>query len=151
MPFSTQRFVLVIEDEEIITQTFERVFAGQTYALLDVAKTAKEAIDKLKFMIYDMIWLDMKLDGNTYAGMEILRFLNRQLIKLRAAGQKTLDSTIIIMSASVSLQDIMLEANALDVFHFINKPVDFSDEYLLRVANCFGLPFLLLKSSESST
>lgn len=148
MPFSTQKFVLVIEDEEIITQTFERVFEGQSYALLDIARTAKEAIEKLKFMVYDVIFLDMKLDGNTYAGMEILRFLNRQLIKLRSEGQKTLESTVVIMSASVSLQDIMLEANALDTYHFINKPTDFSEAYLLKVVRHFGLP-ILPKSAQA--
>jgi len=147
MPFDTQKFVLLVEDEDIITQVFNRVFEGQSYALLDTARTADEAMSKLKFAVYDVIFLDMRLDGNSYAGMDILRFLNRQLIQLRVEGQKTLESTVIIMSASVSLQDIMLEANALDVFHFINKPTNFSEEYLLKVVRHFGLPLLARRST----
>jgi DNA-binding NtrC family response regulator len=142
MPFNTQKFVLLVEDEEIITNVFQRVFANQSYALLDTAKTIEEAKAKIDFVVYDYVFLDMKIDGRSYAGMDILRMLNRISIKLRYEGQKTMDSMVIIMSASVSLQDIMLEANSLGVLAFLDKPTNFSEEYLLRIVQRLGLPLL---------
>jgi len=138
----TQKFVLLVEDEEIITQTFVRVFEGQSYAMLDTASTVREALDKILFVVYDYIFLDMKIDGDSWAGMVVLRTLNSILLKLRADGLSTTEGHVIIMSGSVSLQDLMLEANALDVFHFLNKPVNFSEGYLLRVLQKLGLPLL---------
>ncbi len=142
MPFETQRFCLLVEDELVITQTFQRVFENQTYALLDTATTVKEALDKVKFCVYDFVFLDMKLDGHSYAGMDVLRHLNRIVIKVRSEGRTAMDSMVVIMSSSVSLQDIMMEANALGVLCFLNKPVVFSDEYLLRIVQRLGLPLL---------
>jgi ActR/RegA family two-component response regulator len=142
MPFYTQKFVLLVDDEEVVTKAFLRVFENQTYTLLDTAATVKLAIEKINFVVYDYIFLDMKIDGNNYAGMEILRLLNRLLIKTRSDGRPVMHSEVVIMSSSISLQDIMLEANALDVFHFLNKPTNFTQDYLLRVLQRLGLPLL---------
>lgn len=142
MPFENGKFVLVLDDEPIIIKVFERVFENQSYALLDVATTVEEALQKLQFVIYDFIFLDMRIDGDSSAGMRVLRMLNRLLIKSRSEARSTMNSKVIIMSSSVSLQDIMLEANALKVVTFLTKPVNFSEEYLLDIVQLLGLPLL---------
>ncbi len=142
MPFLIQKFVLLVEDEEIVTHIFERVFSDQSCALLDTTTSVKTALEKIAFVVYDYIFLDMSLDGVRYAGMEVLRSLARLKIKLRDEGQKTMDSRVIIMSGSVSLDDIMMEANALGVLSFIDKPTNFSEDYILGIVQQLGLPLL---------
>ncbi len=149
MPFKTQRWCLLVEDEQIITHIFERVFADQDYALLDTAATVGTALDKIAFMVYDYIFLDMNLESVRYAGMEVLRALARLHIKLREQGQKTLDSRVVIMSGSVSLDDIMAESNALGVLHFIDKPVNFTEDYILSIVQQLGLPLLPRRTAET--
>ncbi len=147
MPFRTQKVVLLVEDESIITHIFDRVFAEQDYVLLDTTTTVKTALDKIAFMVYDYIFLDMNLDGVRYAGMEVLRALARLKLKMRDEGQKTMDSRVIIMSGSVSLDDIMMEANALGVLSFIDKPTNFTEAYILGIAQQLGIPLLPRKTS----
>lgn len=148
MPFSTQKFVLLVEDEDAIIDTFEKVFENQSYALLDIARTIDKAILKIKFAVYDYIFLDMNFDGHRYAGMDVLRMLNRLIIKMRNEGQSVTKSVVTIMSGSVSLQDIMLEANALKVFRFFDKPANFTEEFLLEVVQELGLPLLPRQTKE---
>ncbi len=149
MAFSTQKLCLLLEDEQIVIHIFNRVFANQSYALLDVATTVKEALAKINFMVYDYLYLDMNIDGVRYAGMEVLRELGRLKIKQRAAGDQSLDSRVIIMSGSVPMDEIWTEANALGAFLFLNKPVNFTEEYILRIAQQWGLPLLPRKSAET--
>ncbi len=148
MPPDLQKFVLCIEDEEVILQIFQNVFDGQEYVLLDTARTVKEALDKLNVCVYDFILLDMQLDGMRHAGMEILRALARLKIKMREEGQKAMDSRITIMSGSVSMDAIMEECNALGVLSFIDKPVAFTSAYLLGILQQLGLPILPRKTAE---
>ena len=146
MPFSTQKFVLLVDDEDIITKVFNRVFKDQSYALLDTANTVERALAKISFVAYDYVFLDMKIEGNTAAGMEILRSLNRMIIKVRSDKRAVMDSFVVIMSNSVPLQDVMAEANALGVLTFLDKPLNFTEEYLLRIVQRLGLPLLPRKS-----
>ncbi len=149
MAFKTQRLCLLVEDEEIITHIFERVFSDQDYALLDTSASVKNALDKIAFMVYDYIFLDMNLESVRYAGMDVLRALAKLKIKLREEGQKTMDSRVIIMSGSVSLDDIMAESNALGVLHFIDKPTNFTEEYILGIVQQLGLPLLPRRTAET--
>ncbi len=149
MPFKDKRMVLLLEDEEIIISTFARVFEDQDCAFLDSAATVKDALDKIATIVYDFIFLDLAIDGVRYAGMEVLRALARLKIKLRDEGQKTMDSRVVIMSGSVSLDDIMLEANALGVLHFIDKPTNFSQAYVLDIMQQLGLPLLPRKTAKT--
>jgi CheY-like chemotaxis protein len=148
MPFSTQKFVLLIDDEDIVAEVFSRVFEGQSYALLDIANTVEKALAKISFITYDYIFLDMKLEGSSQAGMSILRNLRLILNKARSDKRATTESFVVIMTGSLSLQDIMSEANALGVVTFLDKPVSFTEEYLLRIVQRLGLPILPRKSKN---
>ena len=143
MPRSQQKLVLVVDDSPDIIDVFERAFRGQEDLLiLDVAVTLRMALRKVEVMLYDLIFLDMKIDGNSMAGMELLSMLRRQEIKLAAQGIPFLPTMVIIMSGSMMLNDITQEAHGLDVFHFIDKPNPFTKEFVQRVVSRFGLPLL---------
>jgi len=146
MPFSTQKFVLLVDDEDIVADVFTRVFSDQSYALLDIANTVEKALAKINFVVYDYIFLDMKMDDNSESGMRILRALNRMLIKLRSEKRAAMDSFVVIMSSSVPLQDVMAEANSLGVLTFLDKPINFTEEYLLGIVQRLGLPLQPRKS-----
>jgi len=109
--------------------------------LLDMAMTVELALQKIKVMQYDLIFLDMKF-GHSLAGMAVLEELRCQEIKLAAEGIPYLSTLVIIMSGSISLNEISQAAHGLDVFHFIDKPVPMTEEFVRRVINRFGIPLL---------
>lgn len=140
MPQNEQRFILLVDDEEIVVMAFIKAFEGQTDFLLDVAQTPSEAIIKIAKINYDLIWLDMKMEGNSYAGMNVLRELNKLKIMTRNRGQRTIDTRVVIMSASIPLSDVMWEANEMGVISFWAKPVSDLENAVRRALNMVGVP-----------
>lgn len=142
MPRDTQKYVLVIDDDPIIITAFIRAFAGQEENfLLNTANSLDQALRLIGLMVYDLIFLDMKL-GPTASGMRILETLREQEIRAQAEGVPFLSTAVVIMSGSMSINSFSQQAHDLDVFHFIDKPVNFSPEFIRRVVNKFGLPLL---------
>ena len=142
MPRDERKFVLVVDDDPAIAFVFRRAFEGQEEKFpLDIANTLEEALSKIAVVQYDMIFLDMKL-GHSFSGMKVLEELRRQEIRIAAEGVPYLSTLVIIMSGSISLNDISQEAHGLDVFHFIDKPVPMTEEFVRRVVNRFGAPLL---------
>lgn len=140
MPIFHQKFVLVVEDDDSVLWTFQRVFGNQEFASLDFARTLQEATDKIKFVLYDFIFLDMKLDQYRHGGLMFLRELNRIAARITREGGKPIDSRVVIMSSSVPLQEVLREANDLGVISFLDKPFDFNEAYVYRVATQMGVP-----------
>src|SRR5216117_891254 len=137
-----QRFVLVVEDDKFVIEMFQKVFSGQEQFLLDTSETIVDAMSKIKTVLYDLIFLDMKI-GHAYAGMEVLRELNRMAIEVQGSvHRQDPSSLVVIMSASVPLQDVMEEAHSLGVICFIDKPIPFTEDFLLRIINRVGMPLL---------
>ncbi len=139
MPTNKQKFLLIVDDEEAVTMTFEKAFEGHQDWLLDVAKNVREALEKLAHAQYNYVFLDIAMEGDRMAGMRILREINRIAIRGRSRGQSIIDAQIICMSGSVCLDEIMAEANLLECVIFIKKPVNFSVEYLRRILNKIGI------------
>lgn len=140
--------VLVADDDPWIISVFQRAFEGQEeHFILDIAMTVELALQKIKVMFFDLIFLDMKF-GHSLAGMRVLEELRRQEIKLASEGTPYLSTIVIIMSGSISLNDITQEAHGLDVFHFIDKPMPMTEEFVRRVVNRFGLPLLPRKRPQ---
>src|SRR6266576_1787347 len=106
MPLSHNHFVLLVEDEADIVLVFSRAFKKQEGYMLDIAMDINLAIQKIRVVTYDLIFLDMKI-GERYAGMEVLRELHRQKVRGRARHQLLHDSHVVIMSNSIPLQDVM--------------------------------------------
>ena len=142
MPRDQQRYILVVDDDEFIRLIFTRAFEGQDEQfVLDVAKTVGEALDKIKVMAYDLVFLDMHM-GTSMAGMEVLEELRVQEIKMQAHGIPFHSSTVIIMTGSVSINDFSARARELEAFHLIEKPTPMTEEFIRRVVNRFGVPLL---------
>jgi DNA-binding NtrC family response regulator len=118
--------VLVVDDDSLIRMIFKCV-AESFHVNIQFAPSAAEAIALLRKQKFDYIFLDMKLEM-AVSGMEVLRFVN--------AAQP--GASVVIMSGSVSLHDIMHEANALGVLSFIRKPTSFTVEYITAVFNKIG-------------
>lgn len=142
MPLDKQRYVLVIDDEEVVTRIFEQAFAGQNDFVLDVAKDVREALEKLSAIQYDIIFLDMKLDGHSWSGMQILREIVRLERRAKSRGQPVLESFIIIMSGSIPFNEFMLEAHELGVLTFIDKRVDFTPDFIRHSMSRLRVPLL---------
>jgi CheY-like chemotaxis protein len=119
--------VLVVDDDSLIRMIFKCV-SESFHVQTEFAPSAAEAIALLRKQKFDFIFLDMKLEM-AISGMEVLRFVN--------AAQPT--ASVVIMSGSVSLHDIMHEANALGVLSFIRKPTSFTVEYITAVFSKIGL------------
>lgn len=118
--------VLVVDDDSLIRMIFKCV-SESFHVVTQFSPSAQEAIALLRKQKFDYIFLDMKLEM-AVSGMEVLRFVN--------AAQP--DANVIIMSGSVSLHDIMHEANALGVLSFIRKPTSFTVEYITSVFQKIG-------------
>jgi DNA-binding NtrC family response regulator len=118
--------VLVVDDDSLIRMIFKCV-SESFHVETAFAPSAAEAIALLRKKKYDFIFLDMKLEM-AVSGMEVLRFVN--------AAQP--DASVVIMSGSISLHDIMHEANGLGVLSFIRKPTSFTVEYITAVFTKLG-------------
>jgi len=145
MPPIHNHFILLVEDEADIVLVFSRAFKDQEGFMLDIAMNVDLAIQKVKVVTYDLIFLDMKI-GEKYAGMEVLRELHRQKVRGRVRQQLLHDSHVVIMSNSIPLQDVMREAHSLGVFSFIDKPMPFTVEFIEQVVQHFGIPMLPSKT-----
>jgi DNA-binding NtrC family response regulator len=119
--------ILIVDDDSLIRMIF-KCAAECFHVNIAFSPSATEAIALLRKTKYDFIFLDMKLEMSV-SGMEVLRFVN--------AAQP--NANVIIMSGSVSLHDIMHEANALGVLSFIRKPTSFTVEYIRNVFSKIGL------------
>lgn len=149
MPNKHQRFFLCIDDEDAVQFAFEQAFKGQEEFVLDQARTVREALEKLAMVQYDIIALDMKLEGNSWAGMSILREINRLEIRSKSHGRPTLESLILIMSGSIPFNDFMAEAHELGVLIFLDKRVEFTPEFIRRCMNRIGIPLLPPERGQS--
>ncbi len=149
MPIFHQKSVLLVEDDELVSLIFNNVFTGQDFAILDTTITVSEAISKVQMLMYDFIFLDMKLGEDRHGGMKVLRELNRLSTALHASGSSVLDSRVIIMSSSIPLQEILREANELGAISFLDKPNLFNEAYVLRIGQQVGIPLLPRKTGTA--
>jgi CheY-like chemotaxis protein len=143
-----QFLVLLVDDDPLIQSVFVQVFAANPNYLLDITSTVEEAISKLEVLIFDLIFLDLKLEGNTYAGMDILRHLNRQIQRAanRLDERRQINSFVIIMSGAVPLQNIMAEAQQMGVIAFLDKPILFNAAFVEMILRRLGLVVLPARS-----
>ncbi len=136
-----QKCVLVCDDEPIILDSFERAFSGQSEFALDTASTVKDALEKLAQMVYDLVILDMRIEHSN-SGLQILREIRRLEVRSRSRGHPIKESLIAIMSGSVAIDAFIDEADSLDVFVYIKKPVNFSPDYVRRKLNQIGIALM---------
>jgi DNA-binding NtrC family response regulator len=113
--------ILIVDDEAIVRESLGGWFRDEGYAV-DLAESAKEALEKLPGRDWDIFLLDVRMPGMD--GLELQR-------KIREAHP---DSTIIIMTAYASV-DTAVEAMKQGAYDYIVKPFDPDDlECLVRNA-----------------
>jgi CheY-like chemotaxis protein len=99
--------IFILEDNSTHILLYERVFK-ECSCTLHVAKTFNEALDLLNTNIFDLYILDVKLNGETKNGIDVLKLIPEK------------EKIIIVSGINV---DFYLEQNLLDVDFFL-KPLD---------------------------
>ena len=65
---SALRKVLVVDDDPVVTKSFDRVLSGKGYAVI-TASSGQEALNKLETEDYDVVFTDIKMPG--MSGLEM--------------------------------------------------------------------------------
>lgn len=65
---SALRKVLVVDDDPVVGESFNRVLSGKGYAVI-TARNGQEALDKLDSEQYDVVFTDLRMPGMT--GLEV--------------------------------------------------------------------------------
>lgn len=113
--------ILIVDDETIVRESLGSWFREEGY-VVDVAASAREALEKLSQEAWDIFLLDIRMPGMN--GLELQR-------KIKEAHP---DSTIIIMTAYASVETAV-DAMKQGAYDYIVKPFDPDDlEHLVRNA-----------------
>jgi DNA-binding NtrC family response regulator len=113
--------ILIVDDETIVRESLGSWFREEGYSV-DVAASAREALEKLTIKDWDIFLLDIRMPGMD--GLDLQR-------KIKESHP---DSTIIIMTAYASVETAV-EAMKQGAYDYIVKPFDPDDlEHLVRNA-----------------
>ena len=106
---SKKASVLVVDDELIVSQTFEAILDGRFKVL--TAGNGKEALDKINKESVNLVFLDIKMSDMD--GMEVLRRI------------KEYDKDLsVIMATATDSARTAVEAMHLGACNYITKPFD---------------------------
>ncbi len=112
--------ILIVDDEQPIRQTLSFTLRRQNYDV-DQASNRREALERLESNNYDLILLDMRLNGDS--GMDLLRYI-----------KKMYPQTEVMMITAFGTVATAVEAMKLGACDYITKPFN-RDELLHRVKN----------------
>lgn len=125
--------ILVIDDEEGIRYTFRRFLSDEGHDV-NTAQNYGEALDKLSYEAYDLIFADIILEGRS--GIEVLR----------AVRERSLFCPVVMITGEPNLETAS-EAVRLGAFDYIPKPV--KQEKLLHVTRMALRHMALLMDREN--
>jgi NADH-quinone oxidoreductase subunit E/NADP-reducing hydrogenase subunit HndA len=111
--------VLVVDDEQIVLKSCERILVPEGYEV-NTAASAKTALEMLDTSQYDLIITDLKMPEMD--GLEFMRLVRR----------KNPDINIVVITGYPS-QESIKEALSLRIIDYLPKP--FSPAHLLEVTN----------------
>lgn len=112
--------ILIVDDEQPIRQTLSFTLRRQNYDV-DQASNQREALERLETNHYDLILLDMRLNGDS--GMDLLRYI-----------KKAYPQSEVMMITAFGTVATAVEAMKLGACDYITKPFN-RDELLHRVKN----------------
>jgi Response regulator containing CheY-like receiver, AAA-type ATPase, and DNA-binding domains len=121
--FMAHPAILVVDDDQVILQSFARILERHGYDV-ETAATGHEAIERCKNGSYNVALLDIKLpdmDGTQL--LKELHAVSDTMVKIMVTGYASLDS---------ALQSLLLEADA-----YVLKPVE-PDELLKVVTEALS-------------
>ena len=110
--------ILVIDDEELITKSLLKFLSKEGYAVT-IAKSGKEAIEKVKDIDFDLIISDVRMPDMD--GIETIQQIRADLEK---SNKKPVPEVLITGYADV---DKYQKANELEVADYLYKPFDNND------------------------
>jgi NADH:ubiquinone oxidoreductase subunit E len=111
--------VLVVDDEQIVRKSCERILTPEGYHV-NTASSAAEAISLMDQNIYDLVITDLKMPG--MSGLEFMRQVRT----------KNPDVNLVVITGYPS-QDSLKESLELRIIDYLPKP--FSPALLLEVTN----------------
>ena len=101
--------VLVVDDDPVVGQSFERVLAPKGYAVIHAAD-GREALDRLVREDYDLVYTDIKMPG--VSGIEVAR-------RIRASHPWM----PVVIITGYGTADTAAEARKLGVAAYVEKPL----------------------------
>jgi len=123
-PFNNNFRILVVDDDENITNLISELLCSNNEIKVEKAKDGLEGLNKLKKSVYDIIITDIKMPV-----MDGIEFLQR--VRNMNPG-----IPVVIMSAYAEF-DSLVKALHLGATNFIRKPFDFDEifQVILKVLN----------------
>lgn len=109
--------ILVVDDQPGLRMLLGEVFVEQGY-VVDVAGDGYEALDKIADRKPTLVLMDVKMP--LLNGLETINLLQKN----------TYQPMVVLMTANGE-NDVLKQANRMNVQHFINKPFDVKEVILL--------------------
>ncbi len=110
--------ILVIDDEELVIKTIERLLSKEGYDVISV-RNGQEAIRKVGEMDFDLLITDIRMPGMN--GIETIRQIRNQL---KIKGKPQIPEICITGFAN---NELNRQARELGVVGYIYKPFDLGD------------------------
>jgi nitrogen regulation protein NR(I) len=106
-------YILIVDDEPQIRQSFERILTPEGYAV-KTASSGETALELVKAEVPDLVVMDVRLPG--MSGLETFRAMHKIAVKL----------PVIIMTA-YGTTETAIEATKLGAFEYVLKPFEIPD------------------------
>jgi CheY-like chemotaxis protein len=104
-----EKRVLVVDDDQVVGQSFERVLTGKGYKV-DTALSGREAFEKYAGADFDMVFMDLKMPGPD--GLEVAQRIKEMNPWLP-----------IVVVTGYGSQEQEEKAKAIGVAEFLHKPL----------------------------
>jgi CheY-like chemotaxis protein len=104
-----EKRVLVVDDDQVVGQSFERVLSGKGYKV-DTAMSGREAFEKYAGADFDMVFMDLKMPGP--GGLEVAERIKEMNPWLP-----------IVVVTGYGSQEQEEKAKAIGVAEFLHKPL----------------------------
>ncbi len=104
-----EKRVLVVDDDRVVGQSFERVLANKGYHV-DTALSGREAFEKYAGADFDMVFTDLRMPGQD--GLEVARRIKEMNPWLP-----------VVVVTGYGTQEAEEKAKAIGVAEFIQKPL----------------------------
>lgn len=103
--------ILVVDDEQVMLDSIQRILNQETGILLETARTGREAIDKVQTFHPDLVMMDIKMPGiNGLEALSEIRRLDQNVV-------------LVVLSAYDNF-NYAQEAIKNDVFEYLLKPIN---------------------------
>ncbi len=125
--------ILVVDDEQVILQSFQTAFAKHTDKyIVDTASSAEDALEKLKKRNYDLMFTDLKMPGMD--GLKLIRFTRDQFPKMDVVmmtGYSSVDNAVDAMKSG-AIEYIMKPFTVTELFEMVQHVMDLRNQKIFK-------------------